>query len=456
MANPFGSFVHTSPLSSLPHDPIVTLASNCIRDYFGPAVQTVADCLQSRGGASTLAQLVTAIRGKCRRVWNEERERLVARGKYKLHRARGPATAGYVVEVEPIRAALLLLLQHDMVHVEQQHPVVTYRFDVDRARLLPRYPRFIQETKKALDETAAALVEELLIHGRMLTVDAVVATVNRLQDLGDEAVKSDRYTSRQAVVESFRRLVEGGFIEIVPPLKQDDEEEVEFEGDTTTKQNEDQPPMIEDNPDGDDPAVVTLLSQGPYRNVLLRQALWRVNLDMFHDYFLRPFSLGRMVAERFGHKVQSCGSMISAALKLAAYKQHVRKAPDFEGRSTFSPEEIVKYLPKPIQQALEDKPGGVLTNLSRSLVEISQLTYPAVLIEVEEAMGHDSGGKFEVATRQLVDHLRERIYHQVSFNQHPVPFLNRFISKHSRLSLHLSSRWFWIVMEKSLLGFVPF
>ena len=34
-------------------------------------------------------------------------------------------------------------------------------------------------------------------------------------------------------------------------------------------------------------------------------------------------------------------------------------------------------------------------------------------MEVEEALGHDDGGKFEVATRSLLMHLRTRIMHQM-------------------------------------------
>ena len=76
--NPYGGFNHRSPLSPCPSDPPLDLASDCIRDYFGPSVQTVADCLRSRG-PSTIAQLVSRIRSQCRRVVNEERERLVER-----------------------------------------------------------------------------------------------------------------------------------------------------------------------------------------------------------------------------------------------------------------------------------------------------------------------------------------------------------------------------------------
>jgi DNA-directed RNA polymerase III subunit RPC3 len=424
MATTFGGFVHRSPLSSLPHDAKLTLASNCIRDYFGPTVQTVADCLESRGGSSTLAQLVVAIRGQCRRVWNEERERLVARvagGKYKLHRAKGPATSGYVVEEEYIRHALLILVQHSLVHVDcTQQKKPTYRFLLDRARFIPRYPRYIEYIKRAVDETAATLVEELLMHGRMKTVDAVVATVNRLQEVGSADSKPEKYTLRQSVVESFRRMVEGGFIEKVPIFKKHvREEEFEFEADNdnvkAVKVEEDG--LTTTTTKGDDPAVVALLGDGAYRNSLPRDAVWRVNIGMFHDT-LRAYSLGRLVAESFNNKVGASGSMITAALRLAAHKKYALKLESYEEQTEFTPDEIVMYLPKPVQKSLESKTGGILKNLSSSLVEISRLTCPTILFELEEAMAHPSGGKFQVATRQLVDHLRDKIYHQVVLDSH--------------------------------------
>ena len=408
MANAFGVFVTSSPLSSLPHDPAVTLASNCIRETFGPVVQAVADCLNARGSSSTLHQLISTIRSKCRRVWNEERERLVIKGKYKLHRARGPAAHGWVVEAPSIRAALLILIQHDLVEAIQEEKATTYKLISSRARLLPRYPRFVEYVKKALDETAASLIEEFLIHGRMRTVDAVVHTVNQSQDL------DSRYTQRQAVVEAFRRLVEGGFIEQVLPVKVEETCDMEFEGDNvTTKVKEEASTATPDNFD-EDPAVVALLTNSQYKTLLPRHTIWRVSLKMFHDS-IRSFSLGRLVAERFGQKVMSCGSMVTAALKLAAHKEHALKVDNFEERTSFSLQEIVPYLPKPVQQALENKPGGLLNNLSKAFVEMAQLTYPRVVEEIEEAAG-PNGGKFSIATRQLVEHLQERIIHQVIYD----------------------------------------
>jgi hypothetical protein len=413
MANPFARFVHTSTLASLPHDPPLSLASNCVRDFFGPTVQLVADALQARGGASTLGQLIATIASKSRSKFRtDERKEIIKVSQLQsTSSAGGPSTPS-------IRAALLVLIQHSIVLVKKSKvttsaktkTIYTYEFIIDLARLLPRYPRYVEYTKKALDETAAALIEELLVQGRMRTVDAIVATVEQLHQLKD-APRSDRYTYRQAVLESFRRLVGGGFIQQVQKIK-DEEEEAEFE---------DHPPpsakkaRIEDHPT-DDPAVVSLLQSGPYK-ILPREAVWRVNLEMYHDS-LRAVSLGWLVAERYGHKVQSSGSMVTAALKLAAHKRHAQQDTDFETQSNFSTESITRYLPKSVLQNLEKKPGGVLPNLHKALVELTKFTSPPVVEEMEVADGHPENAQFQIATRKLVQYLHDRIIHQVILDSH--------------------------------------
>lgn len=404
MANTFGGFIHTSPLSSLPHDPHLTLASNCIRDVFGPVVQTVYDALQKCGGSASLVHLMRDVRSQCRRVWNEERERLVLRGKYKLQRARGPASSGFVVEASSIRAGLLVLLQHDIVAASRAGGSVIYTVNPKRARLITRYPRFVEYAKKALDETAAALVETLVVNGKMGTVDAVISTVNNTQD----APKSDKYTQRQAIVETFRRLVENGFVLKVTPL------DLRNSGRKTVKIAPDEANPINA---AEDPAIVKLLSNAPYKNILPRNAVWQINVDMFHQS-IRAFCLGRLVAERYGHRVQSAGSMVTAALKLQASKKHVHKQTDIDTRDTFTPKEALPFLPKPVLQALEKKPGGLVASFSRSLLELCKYESPMSVSEIEEAQGHPEGGKFQVSTIQLVQYLRQRTVHQIVNDTH--------------------------------------
>jgi hypothetical protein len=436
MTNPFARFVHTSPLASLPHDPPISLASNCIRDCFGPTVQLVADCLQARGGQTTLAQLMSTIESKSRSKGRRgERKHII-----KVNQLR-PMTSTGGPDVSSTRASLLVLVQHSIVTVTKKTTAKTsqkgnapntsassttktrityfYEFHPDQARLLPRYPRFVEYTKKALDETAATLVEQLLLKGRQSTVNAILATVDQLHQLKD-APRSEKYTYRQAVLESFRRLVGGGFIQEVKEIRDEsisDEGELEFEGDQLNGPPPAKKARVEkeDNDDDDstdDPAVVSLLQSGQYK-MLRRDAVWRVNVRMFHDS-IRAVALGWLVSERYGHKVQSAGSMVTAALKLAAHKQHAEGINDYESRAMFSTESITRYLPKSVLQNLEKKHGGVISNLHKALVELTQFRNPQVLEEMEVADGQLENAKFRIAIPRLTQYLQDRIIHQVT------------------------------------------
>jgi len=111
MTNAFGGFHHKSPFPT--HLSCHDFASSCIRDHFGPTVQTVADALHSRGPGSTLLQILTAIKVRCKRLVNADRERLVSNvgggtirrngsgnndGPLRLNETLGSEEHGYVVD----------------------------------------------------------------------------------------------------------------------------------------------------------------------------------------------------------------------------------------------------------------------------------------------------------------------------------------------------------------------
>jgi DNA-directed RNA polymerase III subunit RPC3 len=434
MANQFARFNHTSPLASISHDPAISLASNAIRDAFGPMVQLVADCLQARGETSTLAQILHVIHTKSdhkamtasSKYRTKERSEIIRVSQLQTASSRdGPSTPA-------VRAALFVLIQHSVVKVtkstvrtgKRNKVVYSYQFDPNRARMIPRYARFVEYTKKALDDTAATLIEELLERGRMMTIDAVVSTAERLQllqDLSSSAAFPDsKVTSRQAVLESLRRLVGGGFIEQVAEIKDNDEgDEIEFEweekGEEPAAKKRRLSPSAAGVLDDEDPAVVALLQTGPYKT-LPRDALWRVNLEMFHES-LRALSLGWLVSERYSHKIQSAGAIVTAGLKLVAYRRFApsqkQQQHDYDAIFTFCPGDIVRYLSKGFVQNFEKKPGGVTPNLYKALRDLSACTNPRVVDEVEVADGQSAQAKFQIATVKLVDYLQDRIIHQI-------------------------------------------
>jgi DNA-directed RNA polymerase III subunit RPC3 len=316
---------------------------------------------------------------------------------------------------------------------------------MERARMIPRYPRYVEYAKKALDSMAAALVEELLVHGRLRTVDAVKRTVERVKatetsaDSAEEPqstnTTSSRYTSRQAVLESFKRLTQAGFLEQVPKLVDQSELErqeanAEFEFDAPAEpprkkvkiQDDRENPSEKKPHEEEDPAIVNLLQGGAYKDILPRDAVWRVNLDMFHDS-LRAFVLGRLVAERYGHRVQSAGSMVTAALKFLAHRRHAEKITDVE--MTFGAADILRYIPKAVLQLLDkkrkesvtNKGTSVVTAVAKSLQQLSGFAKPLCVLEVETG-GKPEHSKFEICVSRLVEYLQRRIIHQVIYDSH--------------------------------------
>ena len=84
-------------------------------------------------------------------------------------------------ELPSIRASLLVLIQHSIVSIRVKRQKAkqleySYIYHPDRARYLQRYARYMDYIKKAMDVTAACLINTLLLAGRLRTIDVVLHT----------------------------------------------------------------------------------------------------------------------------------------------------------------------------------------------------------------------------------------------------------------------------------------
>jgi len=577
MANAFGGFSHVSPVSnlssssSLPPEPQITLASNCIRDYFGPVVQTVADALHARG-PSTLSELTSNIRYHCLRDWNQERGRLVDRlngsvsknngaefgyrgNKVNMNKARGSESGGYVTDAAHVRASLIVLIHHSLIKVsgggnkgssnnkdnvtdtkQKPDPLspqthYTYTFLYDKARLLPRFPRYVDHAQSVIDENAAELVESMLVQGRMRAEDAILSAWGVIKDKlkpddydeddglvdsdDEEDDDSDNNKALKDIIQSFRKLVEGGYIEMVKPiatnaelddlkehrLKQENGihgGEFEFGMDEDGKivaekkkhalddsSEEDEPKLkkhaLEDSSEEEEPKlkkqkitnngkdaanekaakrddsygsskphhprILKLLSS--HRKLVPAGSVFRVSTCMFHAS-LRAMVLSRLVSEMYPDDIAEkaaaakkknadvsektntfAGPIVRAALTFAARQEHApldrlsgleESEEERHNRMAewgmFCPSEIVPYLSEEVTKSLKSQVGGLNQNLSNALVRMCDLNYPPIVLEIEEALGHPKGGKFEICTRQLLQRMRDRIVHRVLTTHH--------------------------------------
>lgn len=436
-----------------PSNPLLSLGSHCVQLALGESVQRVFDALTSDDTGLTWNELVLQLRRRSATTT------AVIWPRTKRQKQRDAAH---------LRAALMLLWQHSIVTVripaslgaggKVRAPV--YTLVPQRAIYLggPRYAKALELVKKALDGTAAAVVETLLCRGKARTVDLILYTIQdhftSSEETGNEGdgeggdvgvavsataaanetnnsnnnddvtvPKHDRHTPRETVVNALVKLVQGGFLEVVLPLERpkDEDDEDEMEGETEMGKP---PPakkvkIEEPQPIDEDPALKAILERNALHKALLPpNTVWRVHWGMIHAS-LRAVALGRLVNEVHGHRVQSAGSFLSAALRYRAAVRHGPAAQAMENAYTeptsgamFGPDDIAKFLPKPVYQNLEKKPGGVTVNLRKALIEMDKITAAPKVIR---RLGDDL---FEVCLGNLLRFWKKRVVHQLISDRH--------------------------------------
>jgi hypothetical protein len=327
------------------------------------------------------------------------------------------------------------------------------------------------------------VVETLLVHGKARTVDLIRMTIQEQSSLStttstegnsttagatadrvassdalpamhsadtaaatapdSSAVKHDRLTPRERVVHALVNLVQGGYLEALPPTPslvrktaaaaaaaqpvtrvESSDEEAEFDEPPRKKKKVTIALPVSSSkasattaravPEtvSEDPALQTILDgNATFKALLPTTTVWRVRLDMLHDS-LRAVALGRLVNEVHGHRVQSAGSFVSAALRYKAALQYgTAGATATESGVFFRVAEITKFLPKPVYQTLDAKPGGVEHNLKLALLELVKCSSPQVV----QRSGRDL---FEVCQASLMTFWKARVVHQIITDRH--------------------------------------
>lgn len=90
----------------------------------------------------------------------------------------------------------------------------------------------------------------------------------------------------------------------------------------------------------------------------------------------------------------------------------------------FTPSDIVPYLSADALKAIQSFIGGTLQNLSATLIEMSLLKNPTIVVHIEDASGHPSGGRFEICLQQLLQQLQDRILQCIITQQHAISLKN--------------------------------
>jgi DNA-directed RNA polymerase III subunit RPC3 len=450
------------------NDPIVSLASHIIQTLFGTIVQTVADCLQCRGFLS-LREIVsylipnntrTTSHSSLRASANRTTDRATSSGR---NNRKGVSSSQIILTLPQIKAALLVLIQHSIITTSVKRPsapsnnnaalgnkknkqlstsITVYRYHPIKAIYMNyRYAKFVEYIRKAMigSRTASTnsssdsshshrLVEELLLYGRLRTIDVIMHTIQRITNATNSTSITTETSSEtanvatasqqqiQSVVDAFSKLVTSGFIVPSRVLSNNEdnddrntEDDMENEWSDTNEDDGHRPKRLKRNAhvdqgeDNDHDANLSALYQGDalsvallltndksYQQILPVKTLWTVNSSMFHDH-LRAYFYGKYISERYGQNhfrgntgsdgnsqssFACIGSLITAALKYRAYRTYALTDPHGShnhGVSHFTVADIMKYIPKSVVQMIEKKvgeTGGSTTNVESSIQQI--------------------------------------------------------------------------------------
>ena len=483
------------------HDPIISLASHIIQTSFGTIVQQVADCLQCRGLLS-LRELKSYLLPNKNQLPAQSSSRGYANGTTDSSRNHQPSSSSSVeshttLTLPQIKASLIVLIQHSIVSTtfkpstasnnstsddKNGNPLSTtgritlYRYHPTKAIYMNhRYAKFVEYTRKTMSGSGCSsdlvsyccsIVEELLLFGRLRTIDLIMHTIQRVtstahttettattsSEMPSGTVVSQR---QQNLIEACSKLVTLGFIIPSPTLLNqngtDDDVEQEW---SDTENNEGhrrkrfKPSARVQTNDcsneiadltklyfGDALSVALLLTTDKSNKVILPiSTVWTVNISMLHDH-LRAFHYGKYVSERYGQKqpALSCiGSLITAALKYRAYRTFTLVDPNdskHHSLSHFTVVDVLKYIPKSVVQMIEKKVGGSSTvecSIQQIFCDFCSMDYsPHFVRRICNANDADNGIQiqeqqmgFEVVLPTISNDYINRIIYQVVYDRH--------------------------------------
>ncbi|CAI5705585.1 hypothetical protein KXD40_000856 [Peronospora effusa] len=147
---------------------------------------------------------------------------------YKLQR-RMTSSSSASISVHEIKCALLKLLQHNVldvtpVIVRGSGPTVAYNIDVQEALYRLRFPKFVEQAKKAFGVEGEVIMEEVLVQGRVrmdhsLETMAYNLAEQRRQSQKEKAVENKTVVTEEEEIseeelKECRHLVREVFVEM--------------------------------------------------------------------------------------------------------------------------------------------------------------------------------------------------------------------------------------------------
>ncbi|GMI31302.1 hypothetical protein TeGR_g4719 [Tetraparma gracilis] len=244
-APPISARTHSkSPISTAPHDPLLSLSSSLVLDHFGPSVQTVYDCLLARGPLSLQSLLSFLSASLSKKPTPDRAAVILAARSLPPPRAdlpppfaalRPAATvdseaAGYVVNQVSVKGALLVLTAHGICGVADARKEgaragrYVYEADGARAARLARYAKYAVHAGGHFGEAGGAVVRALLGRGILRTETAVEEAAVAMWEEGGGVEGDERGKDkfRREAMGAFERLREADVVVRRYPLLHDE------------------------------------------------------------------------------------------------------------------------------------------------------------------------------------------------------------------------------------------
>ena len=310
---------HTnSPISTKHKNSKLTICSGLILNNFGPSVQTIFDCISSRGEL-TYNSLLSFLTLTLSKQTNSDRQQVIAATRLtrlatlpSLSGLRNMSSLdseanGYVIAETSIKGALLVLITHGLVTVEDKRASPTarakymYTTNLARTMKLARYSKYIKHVETTFGATEALVVKLLLTKGILRSENVVMEAVKSLEETRGDldevegCVKPDRdailSTYKKECFKAFQTLTSSFVVVKRHPLLYDEGDQADEGGGKRRKTGDGGSSNIEP----DDSEVKNLIKESETK--VTPGAVWEVSTELL-DKRLKSCMIGKFVKER--------------------------------------------------------------------------------------------------------------------------------------------------------------
>ena len=280
---------------------------------------------------------------------------------------------------------MVSLIQHNIVKVDYRNNVPYYTYSPQTARMLMRYPAWIEHVHNYLGELECQVYEAVLLSGRLTTV----TLVNQILQASEGNPKANLDSS--SIADATIRLEELGYL-IRYPL--------------STSQSIGASGIAENG--NDHLEQISRVLQKKYDGI--QHTVWKINVG-FSNAMLRAEYVGDFVQD-LQPQIPWVKEVVTAGLRAGSHFQFVtsQRTKDrifaAEDGTRFQIDEIVRFLSTEEKETMQQNREDTLETVRGSLQKLLRTRDPNVVYRA-------SNDTFCVNLPQLFESMHERVRHKI-------------------------------------------